>query len=118
MAKYTEGEIFIIENTKKGNFAFAAEIILFDFCLERFESKDHESTNKEIIWRKCWSLDLDENEENSSFEFQSHKKEKNLIGKIKKKSNNIFRSIEEDLNLNLNKGKIHLNENDVNTKDC
>ena len=75
MAKYTEGEIFIIENTIKGNFAFTAEIILFDFCLERFESKDHESTNKEIIWRKCWSLDLDENEENSSFEFQSHKKE-------------------------------------------
>ena len=63
-------------------------------------------TKKEIVWRKCWSLDLDDvRDEDDSLKYQIDKKERTLIGKIKKKSSNIFRSIEEDINLSINKGK-------------
>ena len=79
------------------------------FYIERIECEpiDHQSRRNKIVWRKCWSLDLDEDKEDSSFECQSHKKGRNFIGKIKRRSSNIFRSFEEDFDLNLNKGKFN-----------
>ena len=51
--------------------------------------------------RGCWSLDLEDDTKNvSDPEDQSKNKGKVLIGKIKRNSSRIFRSIEEDFSLN------------------